>query len=94
MRWIVSYDNVPEISSLYKGCFQKEYELVHSSNKSKLGKEILFFSPDVVRPELDNWDPLKFKLRRKENSNYLVYDQGLVIEGIRFIRASQTRFIS
>ncbi|EAR16084.1 DNA adenine methylase [Robiginitalea biformata] len=93
VKWIVSYDNVPEISSLYEGYTQKEYELVHSSNESKVGKEILFFSPNIERPRFNNWNPLKFKIRRKENSNYLVYDQGQVIDGIRFLKASQIRLL-
>lgn len=92
IKWIVSYDNVAEISNLYKGYLLKEYELPHSSNKSKKGKEILFFSPQIKRPNIQNWDPLKFKLRRRDNSNYITYDTEKVVNGIRHIKVSEPKF--
>lgn len=47
IRWIVSYDNTPEIKKIYKWVNksrQKEYSLLHSAFATREGKEILFFS--------------------------------------------------
>jgi DNA adenine methylase len=51
-RWIVSYDNVPEIRSLYKSenIKSKTYLLTHSAYKSREGKEILFFNKSLRVP--------------------------------------------
>jgi DNA adenine methylase len=51
-RWIVSYDNVPQIRSLYKGgnIKSKTYSLTHSAYKSREGKEILFFDRSLKVP--------------------------------------------
>lgn len=55
IRWIVSYDNTPEIKELYKGCKKKEYSYFHTAQTVREGKEILFFSqglgvPTVAQP--------------------------------------------
>jgi DNA adenine methylase len=51
-RWIVSYDNVSQIRSLYKSgeIKSKTYSLTHSAYKSREGKEILFFNKDLKVP--------------------------------------------
>ncbi len=46
-RWIVSYDNVPEIRKMYKECKKKEYSLIHTAYKVHRGKEVLFFSKNL-----------------------------------------------
>ena len=55
-KWIVSYDNVPEIVDLYK--FVKEENIRQfnisysaSEGKNKKGEEIMFFSPKTIIPE-------------------------------------------
>ncbi|MGB3477973.1 MAG: DNA adenine methylase [bacterium] len=53
-RWIVSYDNVPEIKNLYKGMKKKEYSLLHTANEIRIGKEILFFSDNLLIPRVQN----------------------------------------
>ncbi|MCK4420312.1 DNA adenine methylase [candidate division WOR-3 bacterium] len=53
-RWIVSYDNVPEIKNLYKGIKKKEYSLLHTANEIRIGKEILFFSDNLLIPRVQN----------------------------------------
>ena len=50
MRWIVSYDNVPEIRRLYKNFKRKEYTLTYTAYQIREGKEILFFSDKLVIP--------------------------------------------
>jgi DNA adenine methylase len=52
MRWIVSYDNVPEIRKLYKSFRKKEYELTHIAYEVRRGKEILFFSNSLIVPNI------------------------------------------
>lgn len=70
IKWIVSYDNVPEIKDLYSDCSSKEYSFKHTAYNIRTGKEVLFFSPNLKQPELDNWNPLKFK-KGKTTGNIL-----------------------
>ena len=72
-KWIVSYDNVPQIKKLYSDCKKKEYSFKHSAYKSRIGEEILFFSPTLKRPKIKDWNPLKFKLKKKETLTDIVY---------------------
>ena len=56
-RWIVSYDNVPEIKKLYASMKKKEYSLYHTAYKTRESSEILFFSDNLFIPKAIN--PLK-----------------------------------
>src|SRR5690606_4134175 len=67
IRWIVSYDNVPQIRKLYADCPKKEFEFKHTAYEIRDGKEILFFSDRLKQPVVENWNPLKFKLKREKN---------------------------
>jgi DNA adenine methylase len=60
IHWIISYDNVPEIKRLYSSFKKKEYSLTHTAHKSKLGKEILFFSDELIVPRKIN--PIIYKM--------------------------------
>lgn len=53
--WVVSYDGVPEIRSLYRQYSQLEYSLSYSASsvRSK-GNEIMFFSPGVTPPAVSS----------------------------------------
>ena len=51
-RWIVSYDNTPEIKKMYDGCFKKEYSFFHTAYSTRIGKEILFFSDKLLVPKV------------------------------------------
>jgi DNA adenine methylase len=62
IKWIVSYDNVPQIQELYADCEKKEYSFKHTAYNSRVGQEILFFSSQIKQPIIDNWNPLNFKL--------------------------------
>ncbi len=53
-RWIVSYDNVPEIKKLYSDFRKKEYALPHVAYEIKEGKEVLFFSNNLIVPKLQS----------------------------------------
>lgn len=45
VRWVVSYDNEPEIVELYEGFSKIEYNLSYSVRNGRVGKEVMFFSP-------------------------------------------------
>lgn len=64
IRWIVSYDNVPEIQKLFDDCSKKEFSFKHTAYKIREGREILFFSDHVKQPEIENYNPLNFKLSK------------------------------
>ncbi len=51
-RWVVSYDDVPTIRRLYKGCQSRKVELLHTARRAKTGSEVLFFSNECVVPPL------------------------------------------
>ncbi len=53
-RWIVSYDNVLEIKSLYQGFKKIEYSFFHTAHKPKDGKEVLFFNKNLIIPKIQN----------------------------------------
>lgn len=66
IKWIVSYDNVPEIQKLYTNCPKKEFSFKHTAYHSRIGQEILFFSSALQQPVIDDWNPLNFKLKNKK----------------------------
>lgn len=66
IKWIVSYDNVPEIQKLYSDCSKKEYSFKHTAYNSRVGQEILFFSPTLQQPQIKDWNPLGFKLIKEQ----------------------------
>lgn len=74
INWIVSYDNVPEIQSLYSKCPKKEFSFKHTAYKAKMGYEILFFSQNLKQPSIKNFDPLNFKIKRGEKGSEIVYN--------------------
>lgn len=73
VNWIVSYDNHPVIRDLYHPFDKKEYTFNHSAYASKEGKEILFFSNGIVRPNIEEWNPIDFKLAKKANSKKIQF---------------------
>lgn len=64
IKWIVSYDNVPEIQELYSNCQKKEFSFKHTAYEIREGKEILFFSDNIEQPKITDWNPLRFKLKK------------------------------
>lgn len=71
IKWIVSYDNVPEIKQLYSDCQKKEFSFKHTAYESRVGKEILFFSRNIVQPKIEDYNPLGFK--RNYNTSEIIY---------------------
>ncbi|WP_370156166.1 DNA adenine methylase [Ferrovibrio sp.] len=51
-KWLVSYDNVPTIRSLYRQFQQIVYGIGYSARSAREGSEIMFFSDDLVRSPL------------------------------------------
>lgn len=58
--WILTYDNVPEILNIYNGIKYIEYSLNYSAGNKTKGKEIMFFSDNLLIPKIEN--PLNVKL--------------------------------
>ena len=51
-RWVVSYDDVEAIRSLYEPTARLEYSIGYSARRRSRGREIMFFSKGMVIPEL------------------------------------------
>jgi DNA adenine methylase len=51
-HWIVSYDNVTPIKALYENFRSIVYNVGYSARESRLGTEVMFFSPKLSIPEL------------------------------------------
>ena len=53
-RWIVSYDDTPEIREVYQWCRNLPYQLSYSAADHYKGAEIMFFSGNLLIPTVDN----------------------------------------
>ncbi|QTD38031.1 DNA adenine methylase [Polaribacter batillariae] len=73
IKWIVSYDNVPEIQKLYTEYPKKEFSFKHTAYEIREGQEIMFFSENIIQPEIKDWNPLNFKLKRGKTTVNIVY---------------------
>ncbi|MDD5384788.1 MAG: DNA adenine methylase [Gallionella sp.] len=58
-KWIVSYDNTPEICQFYKGLPRITYGLNYSAQNRYIGSEVMFFCPDLEIPDVENPSKLK-----------------------------------
>jgi DNA adenine methylase len=59
--WVVSYDDVPEIRSLYRGCQSIQYGISYSAHRSYRGSEVMFFSNGLTVPRVV--DPTRVRVR-------------------------------
>ena len=59
-KWIVSYDNTPEIKELYSKNNYLEYSLNYSAVNATSGKEIMFYHKNLLIPKVDN--PISVKI--------------------------------
>lgn len=73
IRWLVSYDDTCEIKQLYKGTKQTQYSFFHCANQSKLGNELLFFSPELKLPK--NINPLSSQPQQEGLSQKIHHHQ-------------------
>jgi len=51
-HWIVTYDNTYPIRKLYKSYRSKQYTLRHIAHVHKIGKEVMFISPNLSVPKI------------------------------------------
>lgn len=58
-KWIVSYDDTPEIRKMYTGYRELNYQLNYSAAAHYKGSEIMFFSNNVIIPDVT--EPSKIK---------------------------------
>ncbi len=73
IKWIVSYDNVPEIKKLYLNYESKEYSFNHTAYKIRVGKEILFFNFKITKPDIKDWNPIRYKLIKNKTTANILY---------------------
>lgn len=52
--WIVSYDDAPEVRRFYGGFRSIEYSIAYSAHARYRGREVMFFAPEVVIPNVAN----------------------------------------
>lgn len=52
-HWIVSYDSVGAIKKLYAGFRSVIYNVGYTARDKRIGKEVMFFSPNLVIPSLE-----------------------------------------
>jgi DNA adenine methylase len=71
-RWVVSYDNVPAIRQLYRGCQRFAYSLGYSARTAKEGAEVIFLSDSLrVGPLVGPFVPIRgFTMTKKDNEPY------------------------
>lgn len=51
VRWLVSYDNVDEISSLYHWCKNVPFQLRYSAHSPRQGSEIILCDEELILPQ-------------------------------------------
>lgn len=73
IHWIVSYDDHEFIDRLYEDYSKKKYSFNHSASTARQGKEILIFSPNILEPQVENYNPTAFKIRHSNLSKTIVY---------------------
>lgn len=52
LKWVMTYDDVSYIKNLYEKMRKRKFEIQHSAYKSKIGKEVLIFSDNIVLASL------------------------------------------
>ncbi len=51
-KWIVSYDNNPEIKTIYKDYIQDEYILGYCAYHKTKGSEVMIYGKDLINPKI------------------------------------------
>lgn len=51
--WVVSYDNVEEISAMYQLSRSLSYGINYTAQRRYVGSEVMFFSKNIIVPEKD-----------------------------------------
>jgi DNA adenine methylase len=50
----VSYDAAPQVLDLYQGLRRQQYDLAYSAQDRYAGSEVIFYSPSLTVPKVDN----------------------------------------
>lgn len=53
-KWIVTYDNVNAVKSMYSKTLSVEFELRYTLQKKRAASEVMFFSRKTIRPVIEN----------------------------------------
>jgi DNA adenine methylase len=72
-KWIVSYDEHEFIENLYVNKTKKKYSFNHSAFESREGKELLFFSDNLVLPDVNDFIPTRFSLKKSKGKKEIIY---------------------
>lgn len=51
-KWIISYDNVPQVRQLYGERATNVFFLYYSAHSAKVGSEVVIYCPNCVRPDI------------------------------------------
>ncbi len=54
-KWVVSYDDVPQIRSIYREFSPVTYSLNYSAGNKTSGREVIYFSDELVAPDVDGF---------------------------------------
>jgi len=65
-NWLISYDNTPEICSLYRNHRQETYSLNYTAGERYFGSEVIIYSDDLVIAIVEN--PFKFPKAKAEKA--------------------------
>lgn len=57
-RWVISYDDSPEVRRIYSGHTKRRYGVPYSAASRYSGAEVMIFSPDLVTPRIA--EPARF----------------------------------
>ena len=63
VRWMISYDDVPEIRTIFSNYRSITYRLSYSAASRYSGREVMFFHNDIVIPPVS--DPVRVSLREE-----------------------------
>ena len=50
-KWILTYDNVPQVAELYSTLRRRLFALNYSAHRVMKANEVMVFSPDLAIPE-------------------------------------------
>ena len=50
-KWLISYDNSPEIKALYKKRKQRVFDLPYTAHRRRIGQELLIYDDSLAIPE-------------------------------------------
>lgn len=56
LRWVVSYDDVPEIRAAYQIFSPISYSLNYSAGKKSIGSEVMFLSDSLLAPSIGGFN--------------------------------------